>query len=216
MPSYCCSSSDFLQSHYTVLLSTFLLPFSRTSWCGCSLPCISQILQVQICFFSVLLFSRTDQEFLQCPKGFLFWRCLPRISLAVSVTAVLKVVIAECISESALFVMQIHHRWMRCRWGAKFLPIMAWNVSITQTWVFCVLTCWFFSDEGGRSSSASHSHFSRLLLENFVFWRCALLIGSASSLERNQSGCGVVLLGNARSIFWMLCYDQKCSPTQGR
>ena len=26
-PSYCCSSSDFLQSHYTVLLSTFLFAF---------------------------------------------------------------------------------------------------------------------------------------------------------------------------------------------
>ena len=27
MPSYCCSSSDFFQSHCTVLLSSFLLPF---------------------------------------------------------------------------------------------------------------------------------------------------------------------------------------------
>ena len=33
--------SDFLQSCYTVLLSSFLLPFSCTSWCCCSLPCIS-------------------------------------------------------------------------------------------------------------------------------------------------------------------------------
>ena len=31
MHSYCCSCSDFLQSHYTVLLSNFLLPFARTS-----------------------------------------------------------------------------------------------------------------------------------------------------------------------------------------
>ena len=31
MPSYCWSSSDFLQSHYTVLLSSFLEPFSCTS-----------------------------------------------------------------------------------------------------------------------------------------------------------------------------------------
>ena len=29
--SYCCSSLDFLQSYYTVLLSSFLLPFSCTS-----------------------------------------------------------------------------------------------------------------------------------------------------------------------------------------
>ena len=31
MPSYCCSSSDFLQSRYTVLLSSLLSPFSCTS-----------------------------------------------------------------------------------------------------------------------------------------------------------------------------------------
>ena len=38
--------------------------FSCTSWCCCSLPCISQILQAQIFSFSVLSFCRTDQEFL--------------------------------------------------------------------------------------------------------------------------------------------------------
>ena len=30
-PSYCCSSSDFLLSLYTVLISSFLMPFSCTS-----------------------------------------------------------------------------------------------------------------------------------------------------------------------------------------
>ena len=80
----------------------------------------------------------------------------------------------------------------------------------------CVFARWFFSGEGGRSSSASHDHFQCLLLKNFVFWHCSLLIGSTSSLECNQSGCGVVHLGYARSIVWMLCYDQKCSPTQDR
>ena len=58
----------------------------------------------------------------------------------------------------------------------------------------------FFSGEGGRSSSASRDHFQCLLLENFVFWQCSLLIGSASSLECNQSGCGVAHLGYAMSI----------------
>ena len=77
-----------------------------------------------------------------------------------------------------------------------------------------VLAWWFFSGEGGRPSSASRGHFQCLLLENFVFWQCPLLIGSASSLECNQSGCGVVHLGYAMSIFWMLCGDQNCSPTQ--
>ena len=51
MPSYCCSSSDFLQSHYTVLPKSFLLPFS------------SRILQVQIVSFSVQYDSHhTSQE----------------------------------------------------------------------------------------------------------------------------------------------------------
>ena len=44
---------------------------------------------------------------------------------------------------------------------------------------FCLLI--FFSGKGGRSSSASRDHFQCLLLENFVFWQCSLLIGSASS-----------------------------------
>ena len=56
MPSYCCSYSGFLQSHYTVLLSSFLLPFSCISWCWCSLPCISQSLQVRNFSFSDLSF----------------------------------------------------------------------------------------------------------------------------------------------------------------
>ena len=55
MPSYCCSSSDFLQSHYTVLLSSFLLPFSCTSGCCCSLPCISQADTMQILLLHVIV-----------------------------------------------------------------------------------------------------------------------------------------------------------------
>ena len=55
----------------------------------------------------------------------------------------------------------------------------------------------FFSGEGGRSSLASRDHFQCLLLENFVFWQCSLLIGSASSLKCNLSGCGVVHLGSS-------------------
>ena len=57
-------------------------------------------------------------------------------------------------------------------------------------------------------------YFQCLLLENIVFWQCSLLIGSASSLECNQYGCGVVHLGYARSIFWTLCDDQKCLQTR--
>ena len=43
MPSYS-SSSDFLQSHYTVILSSFLQPLTCISWCCCSISCISRIL----------------------------------------------------------------------------------------------------------------------------------------------------------------------------
>ena len=95
MLSHCCSSSDFFQSHYTILLSKFLLPFICTSWCCCSLLCISQILQIWIFSLSVLSSCHTNQEFLLWPSIFFFWQCLQRISLAVSVTAVMKVVIIE-------------------------------------------------------------------------------------------------------------------------
>ena len=50
-------------------------------------------------------------------------------------------------------------------------------------------------------SSASCGHFQCLLQEDFVFSHCSFLIGSASSLECNQSGCGVVHLGDARPSF---------------
>ena len=102
--------------------------------------------------------------------------------------------------------------------GANLPPIIAWKISSTlgsfsfsrSNLSLCVF--WladFFSGEGGRSSSASRDHFQCLLLENFVFWQCLLLIGSTSSLECNQSGCCVVHLGYAMSIFWMPC-DNKC------
>ena len=152
-------------------------------------------------FLSSLLLSHRSRIYV-VSQGFVFWRWLPRISLAVSITAVLKVVIIGSRSVSLLSMM------VR---GAMDLSAF-W----CQTWVLWVLACWFFSGEGGRSSSASRGHFQCLLTENFVFWQCSLLIGSASSLEYDQSGCGVVHLDYARSIFWMLCENQKCSTTQDR
>ena len=50
----------------------FSFAFSHASWWCCSLPCISQILQVQIVSFSVFSSCRTDQEFLQWPRFFFF------------------------------------------------------------------------------------------------------------------------------------------------
>ena len=67
----------------------FFCLFSGTAWCCCSLPCTSQILHVWIFSSSVLSFCCTDQEFLQWLSFFFFWWCLPRISRAVSVTAVI-------------------------------------------------------------------------------------------------------------------------------
>ena len=109
---------------------------------------------------------------------------MPRISLAVSVTAVLKVVIIEFMSVSSLFMM------VR---GTNFPPIIVWKVSNTYIGIFQLFeikleSCVFwladsFSDEDGKLSSASRGHFQCLLLENLVFWQCSLLIGSASSLD---------------------------------
>ena len=45
-----------------------------------------------------------------------------------------------------------------------------------------------------------------------VLWHCSPLIGSASSLECNQSCCRVVHLGCARSICWMPCDDRWTKP----
>ena len=62
------------------------------------------------------------KNFCSNPGFFFFRRCLPRISLAVSITAVLKVVIIEYRSVYPLSMM------VR---GANFPPIIAWNVSNT-------------------------------------------------------------------------------------
>ena len=84
------------------------------------------------------------------------WRCLPSISLAVLVTAVLKEVIIESMSVSSLLMM------VR---GANLLPIIAWKVSnMLGSFSFLrsnlSLVCFgllIFSSEGGRSSSASRA-----------------------------------------------------------
>ena len=60
------------------------------------------------------------------------------------------------------------------------------HVGIFQLFVVKLESCvfWlavvFLSGEGRRLSSASYDHFQCLLLENFVFWQCSLLIGRHS------------------------------------
>ena len=119
-------------------------------------------------------------------QGFLFWQSLPRISLAVSVTALLKVVIIQSMSAFSLFMM------VR---SANFLPIIAWQISNTLgSFSFSrsnlSLVCFglLILFKGGSSSSASRDHFQCLLPENYMFWHCSLLIGSTSSLKYNQTG----------------------------
>ena len=163
-------------------------------------------------FLSSLLLSRRSR-ICAVTQGFFFWRYLQRISLVVSVTAVLEVVINESMSVSSSFMM------VR---GTNISPIMAWKVSNTlRSFSFSRSNLSFgllilFSDEGGRSSPARHGHFQCLLLGNLVFWHWSLLIGSASSRECNQSSCVVIHFEYARSIFWMLCDGKMCLPTQDR
>ena len=203
-----CSTTQFFSAFFMHLL---MLLFTSLYF---SDPSGSNLFFLSFSFFSLSLLlyrSRISAVI----HGLFYWRCLPRTLLAVSVTAVLKVVIIESRFVLSLLIM------VR---GANLPPIIAWKVSNTLGSVSfsrsnLSLVCFgllIFSGEGRRSLSANRDHFQCLLLENFVFWRCSLLIGSASSLECNQSGCGVVHLSYAMSIFWMPCDDQICSPTQDR
>ena len=63
MPPCCRSSSDFpIQFSFAFYMHLLLC---------CSLPCSSQILKIPIFSFSVLSFSRTDQEYICSDPGFL-------------------------------------------------------------------------------------------------------------------------------------------------
>ena len=109
MPSSCRSSSDFLQSHYTVLLSSFLLPFFQVP------------LDVVVHFLVFLRPSRVKSVLCQFSpvvaqiKNFCSDVCK-------DLTVVLKVVIIESMPASSLLMMVI---------GANFPPITAWKVSST-------------------------------------------------------------------------------------
>ena len=148
-----------------------------------------------VSFLLLLHRSRISAVF----QGFFFWRCLLRIYLAVSVTAVLKLVIIESMSASSL-VMMVR--------GANFQLILTWKVFqhiviLQLLGVFCVLACLFFLDKGGRLSSASHGYFKCMLLENFEFWQCLLLMRSASHEI-------VISLDVVLSIWAMPCPSSGC------
>ena len=168
MPSYCCSSSDFLQSHYTVLLSSFLLPFSRISWCCCSLPCIPHILQVQIVGFffslsSLLLWYRSRIS--AVTQGFLFSQCLPRISLAVSVTAVLKIVITE--SKSFFLII---HDGERCKLPAHHSLEGFHHIRIFQLFEVRLESCVFWLADSSQAKVEGH-HQQVVVTSNVCSWK---------------------------------------------
>ena len=85
MLTYCCSSSDFLQSHYRYCSIQFSVAFFHALLdVVVHFPCIFQILQARIFAFSVLIFCSTDQNKNFCNDQELF---LLVILVAVSVTA---------------------------------------------------------------------------------------------------------------------------------
>ena len=156
MPSYCCFSSDFLQSHCTVLLSSFRLPFSCTSW--------------WVHFLIFLRFSKFESSFLQfspfvaqiknfCSDPGFF----PLTMFVKDLTGCFN----HCCSEGGNHWIHVCILLMMVR-GVNFPPIIAWKDSRTlgsfsfsrsNLNLVCVWLADSFSDEGGRSSSASRGHF---------------------------------------------------------
>ena len=121
----------------------FFSLFSCTSWCCCSLPCISLILQAEIVSFSVFFFCCTDKNFCSDPGFFSFGDV--------------------CQGSHWLFQSLLCWRWwslnlclhFRClwRWEVQTSCLLQlgrfsthWDLSAfrDQTWVLCFLACWFF------------------------------------------------------------------------
>ena len=167
MPSCSRSSLDFLQSHYTVLLPSFLLPFSCPSWWCCSLISISRTLQVR---FFLLLSSLLSSHRLiisaMTPLFFFFGQRLSGILLAISVTAVLKVVVIDSIFASYCswcWEVQTSCLSYLGRFSIHWYLSAFWG----QTWVLCVLAILFRQ----RLNVIISKWWSRSVsvLENFVF-----------------------------------------------
>ena len=140
---------------------------------------------------------------------------LPRISLAVEFT-----------SACSLFMMvrdvnlpqlgKFPTNWNLQLFEVKLESCVFWIAGCCLLFAFLLLLllfCFFQTTvEGHYQQVVAISNVCSWT--TFVFWQCSLLIRRASSLNCDQSVCGVVYLGYARSIFWLLCDDQKCSPRQ--
>ena len=160
----------------------------------CSLPCISQILQVRIFFSSILPFCRTDQTYLRWPRFFSSDDlCQGSHRLFQSLLCWRWRSLNPCLHLHYSYWWEV--QTSRLLYLRRFQTHRDLSAFLGQTWDLNAFSCWFFSDEDEISSPASQGHFQCLVLENFVFLQCSLLIGSTSSLECNQSDCGVVHLG---------------------
>ena len=172
------------------------------SWCCCSLPCISQILHVQIVSSQFSPSVAQIKNFCSDPGFFLLTMFAKNLTGCFS----------HCCVEGGDRCIYVSSLLMMVR-GANFPPIIAWKVSNTL-----------------RSVSFSRLNLSLVCfgLQILLRRRWKIIICKSwslpmsapgklrvlamftpdrisSSLECNQSGCGVVHLGYARSISWMLC-----------
>ena len=149
MHFYCCSSWDFLQSHYTVLLSAFLFFFlfhAPLDVISHLLVFLRSILRGRSFLSHFCPFVAQIKLFSAVTQGSLFWWCLPRISVAVSVTAVLKTVIIdgercklpayhslEGFQHTGIF--QLSEVKLRLvRFGLLILFRRRWKVIISKSW----------------------------------------------------------------------------------
>ena len=156
MPSCSRSSLDFLQSHYTVLLPSFLLPFSCPSWWCCSLISISRTLQVR--FFLLLSSLLSSHRWIISAMTQLFF-----FSDSVCQASYWLFQSLLCWRWWSLtpYLHLIVHDAERCKLPACHTLEGFQYIGIFQLFEVKLESCvfWlFFSDKGWMSSSASGGH----------------------------------------------------------
>ena len=147
---------------------------------------------------------------------FFFLRCLPRISLVVSVTAVLKIMIIKSWFVPLLFIM------VR---GANFPPIIAWKVSNTFG-SFSLprsnLRLMCFGLLQAKVGDHRRGHFRWLLLVNFVF---RPVLSHHTSKERQPAAASKLPNDQPHQspkqscwrLYWTdLCHKQRRSSLKNR
>ena len=172
----------------------FLVPFFKLpGWFLCKNFALSAVFF--FCFSSLRLFHSFSM--LSVNQGFFAGRCLSWLLLAVSDTAVLKLLIKVSNSVS----------WLsRTRSGANFPPIVARKMSVVLgslsfSRLNLILTLPWFFILWRRSLKViiTHGHFRYQLLESSWSLRCSNLTGSVVWPWCSRSDCGILLLGCAMS-----------------